>query len=127
MKRGYGFTIRRGFTLVELLVGILVSFILLGGLIITFNNINTGIKNANRSNDLTHATRGIFQMLKADFAVAGKGLSDLNTLQIHFANASASAIEDYFYGIVAQPKLNGSTQIVLQWFEYTSLENPTFT
>ena len=120
------YTYRRAFTLVEMLVGISLSFMIIGGLIMTFNAVNLGVKNANRSNDLTQATRNIYQVIQNDITKAGKGLGDLKTLQVHFNHSSASANERYFYGVVGQPALNGHSQIVLQWFDYDVVESPTF-
>lgn len=116
----------RAFTLIELLVGITISFLIVGGVVMTFNAINVGIKNANRSNDLTQATRNLFQVIQNDIAMAGKGLGDLKTLQVHFEHDTRSLDEKYFYGVVGQPILNGESQIILQWFDYDPLLYPTF-
>lgn len=117
---------RRAYSLVELLVGITISFLIIGGLLVTFNAVNTGVKNANRSNDLTQQTRNVFQLLNADLFAAGRGIGDLTSLQVHFNHPRASAAEAFFYPIVLQPKVNGSSQIVIQWFEYDFFNNPTF-
>ncbi len=117
---------RRAFTLVELLVGITLSFMIIGGLIFTFNAVTSGVRNANRTNDLTQATRNVFQVLQNDISMAGKGLGDLKTLQVHFSHDTQDVNEKYFYGVVAQPELNGHSQIILQWFDYDLLEDPTF-
>ena len=118
--------IRRGLTLVELLVTITISMVLIGAVIFTFNNINIGVRNAERSNDLTTVMRNASSMFQADLAEAGRGLGDLGTLQIHFLNDQADADEPYFYGIVGQDDLNGFSQIVFQWFDYDPINEPTY-
>ena len=117
---------RRGFSLVELLITITISMILIGGVIFTFNNINIGVKNAERSNDLTAVMRNAASILQADLSEAGRGLGDLSTLQIHFQSSLADANEPYFYGIVGQSELNGFSQVVFQWFDYDPANEPTF-
>ena len=117
---------RRAFTLTEMLVGILISFLLVGGLIATFNAVNLGVKNASRSNDLTQITRNVFNLLNADLTSAGRGISDLGAYQIHFGHSLKTNDEPFFFGIVGQPELNGSSQVIFQWFEYDMLGSPTY-
>ena len=117
---------RRAFSLVELLVTITISMILIGAVVFTFNNINIGVRNTSRSNDLTTVMRNASTMLQSDLSEAGRGLGDLSTLQIHFLTSQADADEIYFYGIVGQSELNGYSQIVFQWFDYDPIQQPSY-
>ncbi len=116
----------RGLTMIEILTTLAVTAVILAGIFMTFNKMNVGIKNAMRSNDLVYNVRGLYQMMQADLATAGRGVSDVNTLQIHFAHDEAVAGEEFFYGVVSRPQLNGHSQVIFQWFDYDVTRNPTY-
>ena len=122
MKNG-----RRGFSLVELMVGLSVGLVVIGAVGVTFNRINNGIRNANRSNDLSQTVRGVFQLMGADFAAAGRGISDLNAFQIHYNLVeNAAAAEPFFYPVSEVGRDGDFSTITLQWFDYDPLNDPTF-
>ncbi len=116
----------RGFTLVELLVGLVLSFVLVGAVAFTFNRINTGIKNSNRSNDLSQTVRNLFILFQNDFSSAGKGVGDLATLQVH-VNKLAGVDDPIFYPIADLTQdAGGFSDVTFQWFEYDPLSDPSF-
>jgi len=117
---------KKGFTLVELLVGLALSAVLIGAIAVTFNTVNTGVKNAHRSNDLSQTVRNLFILFQNDLSTAGLGFADLATLQIHM-NKQAGAAGDLFYPIAELTEDgNGFSDVSFQWFEYDLLNSPTF-
>lgn len=115
----------RAFSLIELMVVIAISVLLIGGVIATFNGINIGIKNTNRSNDLTAVMRNASSIFQADLSEVGRGMADMNTLQVHFQSTLADPNETYFYGVVGLPTKNGFSQVAFQWFDYDPVSQPT--
>lgn len=121
---------KRGFSLIELMIGMTISIIVVGALAAAFSKINEGVRNAARSTDLSNNIRGVFQIFQQDLYQANVGLGDLNMLQVHVDNLMAPT-EPYFYGISAVKYESGFSNITLQWFDYdladaTAVEFPTF-
>ncbi|MCB9398306.1 MAG: type II secretion system protein [Acidobacteria bacterium] len=118
---------QKAFSLVELLISLAISIVVLGGVIATFSRMNEGIRNANKSSDLTTGMRGIFAMFQHDIYMSSKGFSDLNAYQIHYNNSAVTG-ENYFYSITGLTT-SPSSQVTLQWFDYNMASadsNPTY-
>ena len=131
---------RSGFSIVEVLTTVAVTTVVMAGVVVTFNRITRSANNATRGSDLTNSTRGLGDMLRYDFAMAGKGINDLNALNIRhrFTDAFSGRQtgdpepEPFLYGIAdVSEDANGFSEISLHWFDYDltagdSARNPTF-
>lgn len=120
----------RGFTLIEILMGLFLSLIVVAGVTAALTGINSGVRNASRSSDLTNNIRGVFQILQRDVYLASRGVGDVNLLQVHFNNPNAID-ETLFYGISSIDEDTGDSELVLQYFDYDYTAagvdgNPTF-
>ncbi|PIE02808.1 MAG: hypothetical protein CSA81_05680 [Acidobacteria bacterium] len=111
--------IRKGFSLIELMVTLLISILLVGGFVLAMNNISTGTRNAARSTDLTNLSRGVFKLMQSDLYNVSRGISDLNMYQIHINSDVAAADENLFWGITDLSSTGaGNSAIEFQWFNY---------
>ena len=121
-------TAKKGFSLIEFMVALLITIILVGGFTMALNSITLGTRNATRSTDLTNLTRGVFKLMQSDFYKTWKSVSDLNLFQIHVAEDNG---DNYFYGITDIGNSGvGVSDITLQWFdthrEWTDISGDTY-
>ncbi|CAM2068917.1 Prepilin-type N-terminal cleavage/methylation domain-containing protein [Sulfidibacter corallicola] len=114
---------RSGFSLTELMVTLVISIVVLGGLMASFSRINQSTRDASRSNDMTVSMNGLSTQLRHDFANAAKGLSDMSAMNIKYRFTPGFVAEvnngNFFYGVTNHVEDgNGFSSITLQWFDY---------
>jgi prepilin-type N-terminal cleavage/methylation domain-containing protein len=109
--------IKRGFSLVELLVSISILLLMAGGLTYTLSKVTQGSRSASAGSDLSALARSVFKLVQTDIYKAQRGLSDLNMYQFHYGTDRAYADEPIFYGICGLESGSNSA-IELQWFGF---------
>lgn len=114
---------QRAMTLVEIMVAIGIAAVVLGGVVATFSRVTSSVTNASRAADITVTNRSVADLLERDFANAGRGISDLNALNMHFAFSSSFVTgtlnEEHLYPIAGlEHDGTAYSDITLQWFDY---------
>ena len=131
---------KRGFSLIEVMMTILLSLVVMAGLANTLRKVQSSVKNASAGSDLSNSTRALAKLMRNDFANAGRGFGDLLAIQAHYAfnpDFVDIATEDRIMYAVddlvkdAAGSVAETSGITLHWFDYdigTSATgtNPTY-
>lgn len=128
-------SLKKGFSLVELMTTLAVTAVVITGVVATFNKITKSTDNAAKAVNLTNSARGLASILASDFANAGRGFSDLISLDIRFrfdpdfyAFPGGKEVDLNMYAItdLAYDDANEISEITLHWFDYDVREAPSF-
>ena len=110
---------RKGFTIIELLVTMVIIFVVLGGAYVAFINLLKGFKRESKSIETQVETSVALELLRLDVEHAGYGIGeDQGDLPVEVDNIDTSASDTLYPNkdrLIVRSVLNNTNQSTISW------------